>query len=78
MLTKRTSDLAGQIALIFEKTESQGTGEVITLGGFILSLILLSLILLSLIVLSLIVLSLIVLSLIVEPYCPEVCCPGGY
>ncbi|MDB4549266.1 isocitrate/isopropylmalate family dehydrogenase [Akkermansiaceae bacterium] len=51
MLTKRTSDLAGPAALVFEKTKGQGISEVITLGRFISGFVILRLVILRLVIL---------------------------
>ena len=69
MLTKRTSDLTGLVALVFKKTECQGISGVITLGGFILGLVILSLVVLSLVILSLVILSPIRLGVIIFFVC---------
>jgi hypothetical protein len=64
VLTKRTSDLAGAVAFVFEKTEGQGISEVITLGGFILAFVILRLVILRLVILRLVILRLVILRLV--------------
>ena len=61
VLTKRASDLAGPVALVFEKIEGQGISGVITLRGFILSFIILSFVILSFVILSFVILSFVIL-----------------
>ena len=65
VLTKRASDLAGPIALVFEKIEGQGISGVITLRGFILSFIILSFVILSFVILSFVILSFVILSFVI-------------
>jgi hypothetical protein len=65
VLTKRTSDLAGAVTFVFEKTEGQGISEVITLGGFILAFVILRLVILRLVRLRLVILRLVRLRLVI-------------